>query len=116
MVVIRLTRSGAKKRPFYHVVVADQRKPRDGRFIEQLGHYNPVSKDKNYLRFDLERMTYWINNGAQPSERVGHLMQEFLQLQATQAKAAVTKGTEEPKEAVEAVVAATDVKETTTSE
>lgn len=95
MVVIRLTRGGAKKRPFYHVVVADSRKPRDGRFIEQLGFYSPVGTEKNYLRLDVERVNYWINNGAQPSERVQHLIQEFAQLQATQAQAAVTKEKEE---------------------
>ena len=91
MVVIRLTRGGAKKRPFYHVVVADQRKPRDGRFIEQLGYYNPVKEEKNYLRLDLERVNHWINNGAQPSGRVQYLIKEFAQLQVTQAQAKTAK-------------------------
>lgn len=84
MIVIRLTRGGAKKRPFYHVVVADRRKPRDGRFIEQLGYYNPISKDnkqKDYLNLDVERINYWISSGAQPSPRVQFLIKEFSQLQ-----------------------------------
>lgn len=77
MVVIRLTRGGAKKRPFYHVVVADKRKARDGRFIEQLGFYNPLETEKTNLRLDMERVQYWLNTGAQPSERVAKLIKDF---------------------------------------
>lgn len=74
MVVIRLARGGAKKRPFYQVVVTDKRSPRDGRFIERLGFFNPVAKEgTEALRIDLEAYDAWIAKGAQPSERVAAL-------------------------------------------
>jgi small subunit ribosomal protein S16 len=71
-VVIRLARAGTKKRPFYHVVAADSRSPRDGRFIERLGYFNPLlPKDKEErLRLDLDKVQGWIKKGAQPSDRV----------------------------------------------
>jgi small subunit ribosomal protein S16 len=71
-VVIRMARAGTKKRPFYHVVVADSRAPRDGRFIERLGHFNPLlPKDKTErLKLDLDKVKAWIAKGAQPSDRV----------------------------------------------
>jgi small subunit ribosomal protein S16 len=71
-VVIRMARAGTKKRPFYHVVVADSRAPRDGRFIERLGHFNPLlPKDKaERLKLDLDKVKAWIAKGAQPSDRV----------------------------------------------
>ncbi len=70
--VIRLARAGTKKRPVYHIVVADSRAPRDGRFIERLGYFNPLlPKDKSErLKFDLEKTQAWIKKGAQPSDRV----------------------------------------------
>src|SRR5262250_2688036 len=70
--VIRLARAGTKKRPFYHVVVADSRAPRDGRFIERLGYFNPLlPKEKTErLKLDLEKVKAWIAKGAQPSDRV----------------------------------------------
>lgn len=75
MVSIRLSRSGAKKRPFYHLVVTDSRNRRDGRYIERLGFFNPVAKgQEETLRVDLERADYWIGQGAQPSERVAKLL------------------------------------------
>ena len=75
MVVIRLSRAGAKKRPFYHIVVTDKRSPRDGRFIERLGHFNPIAAGKEVgLVFDLSRAHYWIEKGAQPSDRVKQLI------------------------------------------
>ena len=74
MVRIRLTRMGAKKRPFYRVVVADARSPRDGRFIEQLGYYNPMTKPKT-LELKLDRVDYWLGVGASPSETVGRLIE-----------------------------------------
>lgn len=75
MVVIRLSRSGAKKRPFYHIVVADKARSRDGRFIEQLGYYNPIAAGKDIrLTLNSERLKYWISNGAQASDRVKHLV------------------------------------------
>lgn len=75
MVVIRLSRGGAKKRPFYHIVVADKRNSRDGRFIESIGYFNPIASGKDVrLTINLERAQYWISNGAQPSDRVKHLI------------------------------------------
>jgi small subunit ribosomal protein S16 len=70
--VIRLARAGTKKRPIYHVVVADNRAPRDGRFIERLGYFNPLlPKEKTErLRLDLEKVQAWMKKGAQPSDRV----------------------------------------------
>jgi|GEM_PF-248698 len=87
MVVIRLTRGGAKKSPFYHVVVTDKRKPRDGSFIERVGYYNPTIKntDNKYgLNLELARINYWIDNGAQPSDRVKYLIRSFVKLQQSQ--------------------------------
>lgn len=75
MVVIRLARGGAKKKPFYHVVVADQRFAQGGRFIERLGFFNPVAKGKEpALRLDRARVQHWLENGAQPSQRVTTLI------------------------------------------
>ncbi len=75
MVSIRLSRGGAKKKPFYHIVVTDSRNRRDGRYIERLGFFNPVAVGKaEELRLDLERAEYWIGQGAQPSPRVAKLM------------------------------------------
>ena len=70
--VIRLARAGTKKRPVYHIVVADSRAPRDGRFIERLGYFNPLlPKEKTErLKFDLEKAQAWMKKGAQPSDRV----------------------------------------------
>jgi small subunit ribosomal protein S16 len=70
--VIRLARAGTKKRPVYHIVVADSRSPRDGRFIERLGHFNPLMpKEKTErLKFDVEKAQEWMKKGAQPSDRV----------------------------------------------
>ena len=73
MVRIRLTRRGAKKRPFYRVVAADQQAPRDGRFIEQLGYYNPMV-DPSEIKLDLERIDYWVGQGAQPTDTVKMLI------------------------------------------
>ena len=71
-VVIRMARAGTKKRPFYHIVVADSRSPRDGRFIERLGYFNPLlPKDKTErLKLDLDKVKSWMTKGAQPSDRV----------------------------------------------
>lgn len=75
MVSIRLSRAGAKKRPFYHLVVTDSRNRRDGRYIERLGFFDPVGNDdQENLRIDLERIDYWITQGAQPSDRVSSLI------------------------------------------
>jgi small subunit ribosomal protein S16 len=72
-VVLRLMRAGAKKRPFYRIVAADSRRQRDGRFIEILGHYNPIAKPHT-LVIEKERAEAWIANGAQPSEQVASLL------------------------------------------
>lgn len=75
MVVIRLARGGAKKRPFYNVVVSDARERRDGRFIERLGYYNPMAAaNEQGLRLALERVTYWTGVGAQVSPTVARLI------------------------------------------
>lgn len=77
MVAIRLARGGAKKSPFYHVVVTDSRNRRDGRYIERVGFYNPVARGQDVrLRLDRERMNHWIGHGAQMSETVARLMKE----------------------------------------
>ncbi|MES1926794.1 30S ribosomal protein S16 [Salinisphaera sp. T31B1] len=78
MVKIRLQRGGAKKRPFYHIVVTDQRYARDGRYIERLGFFNPVAIGGEVpLRLDVERVEYWKGQGAQLSERVTNLVKFF---------------------------------------
>ena len=77
MLTIRLARSGAKKRPFYHVSVADSRMPRDGRFVERVGYYNPIASGQEIrLELDIERIDYWIGQGAQPSDRVLNLLKQ----------------------------------------
>lgn len=74
-VKIRLKRMGAKRSPFYRVVVADSRYPRDGRFIEQVGTYNPMT-DPTTTEFDAEKIKKWIGNGAQPTDTVKRLLKE----------------------------------------
>ena len=76
MVKIRLHGMGAKKAPFYRVVVADSRAPRDGRFIEELGTYNPMA-ESDKLNVDAERVKYWISNGAQPTDTVRGLLKKI---------------------------------------
>ena len=77
MLTIRLARAGAKKRPFFHITVADSRKPRDGRFIERVGFFNPISKGKEVrLEIDQERLDYWLSQGANISDRVKTLIKE----------------------------------------
>ena len=75
MVVIRLARGGAKKRPFYHVVVTDSRNPRDGSYIERLGYFNPIATGgETRFHVDQARLSHWLTVGAQPSERVEALI------------------------------------------
>ena len=77
MVTIRLARAGSKKRPFYHVVVADARRARDGRYIERLGYFNPVARgNEESLKLELDRIQHWIGQGAQPSDRVKSLLKQ----------------------------------------
>ena len=74
MVKIRLHRVGAKKAPFYRVVVADSRAPRDGRFIEEIGTYDPSGDNGSKIKVDMDRVNYWIANGAQPTDTVRGLI------------------------------------------
>ena len=77
MVIIRLARGGAKKSPFYNVVVADSRNRRDGRFIERVGFFNPIAKEGHEgLRLNSERIAFWQSNGAQLSDRVALLVKQ----------------------------------------
>lgn len=77
MVTIRLSRGGAKKRPFYHVVVADSRSRRDGKYIERIGFFNPIARGGEVrLRIDGERANYWLGTGAKASDRVASLLKE----------------------------------------
>lgn len=83
MVVIRLARSGSKKRPFYYLSVADSRNARDGRFIERVGFFNPVARgQEERLRVSLDRVDYWVGKGAQTSDRVTQLLKEYRKAQS----------------------------------
>ena len=105
MVVIRMKRAGAKKRPFYRVVVADSRSPRDGRYIEQLGYYDPLT-DPATFKVDTDKFAKWIRNGATPSESVGVMMAKHAPealrpapLITPEVAAAVTAPTKEERKA-----------------
>ena len=74
-VKMRLKRMGAKKAPFYRIIVADSRSPRDGKFMDEVGYYNPVA-DPVVLKVDSEKAKYWLSNGAQPSETVRTLLKK----------------------------------------
>lgn len=77
MLKIRLARTGATKKPFYHIVVADSRSPRDGRSVERLGYFNPLATGQDVeLELNLDRIDYWVGNGAQVSERVESLIKQ----------------------------------------
>jgi small subunit ribosomal protein S16 len=79
MVTIRLSRGGAKKRPFYHIVVTDSRNKRDGRFIERLGFFNPSAKGaEEPIRINHERVEHWLSQGAKASERVASLLKKSV--------------------------------------
>jgi len=85
MVTIRLSRTGAKKRPFYHIVVTDSRNPRDGRYIERVGFFNPIATGgEERLRVEQARVQHWVSQGAQLSDRVAQLVKQA----AKQAEAA----------------------------
>lgn len=84
MVRIRLSRGGATKRPFYHIVVTDRRNRRDGRYIERLGFFNPVASGaEERLKVDLERADYWLAQGAQASDRVVSLLKQYRAVSAS---------------------------------
>ncbi|MGO3345372.1 MAG: 30S ribosomal protein S16 [Marinomonas sp.] len=77
MVTIRLSRGGSKKRPFYHLNVADSRRARDGRYIERLGFFNPIARgQEERLRIDLDRVNHWVSQGAQLSDRAAQLIKD----------------------------------------
>ena len=78
MVRIRLSRGGAKKRPYYHIVVMDQRDRRDGRSLERIGSYDPALETQDRIKIDIERLNYWVSKGAQISERVKYLKKYSL--------------------------------------
>lgn len=83
MVVIRLARSGAKKRPFYHLVATDKRSRRDGRYIERLGYYNPIAAGgETKLHINGDRIEYWLSVGAQLSDRAASLYKDFQKEEA----------------------------------
>ena len=85
MVVIRLSRGGVRKRPFYHIVVADKQRSRDGRFIERIGYFNPIAAGKDVrLTINMERAQHWIGNGAQASDRVKYLIKSYQKVAAEQ--------------------------------
>ncbi|CBA15469.1 30S ribosomal protein S16 [Xanthomonas albilineans] len=86
MVKIRLTRGGAKKRPFYHIIVTDVRSARDGRNIERLGYYNPVAQGAEpRVVLDMARVEHWVSNGAQLTDKVRNLCKEATKAQAVAA-------------------------------
>lgn len=83
MVKIRLTRGGAKKRPFYHIIVTDSRSARDGRNIERVGYYNPVAAgNEKRVELNVERVQHWIGNGAQLTDKVADLYKQAVKAQA----------------------------------
>ncbi|MGD8976533.1 MAG: 30S ribosomal protein S16 [Gammaproteobacteria bacterium] len=100
MVTIRLTRGGAKKRPFYHIVVTDSRNRRDGRYIERLGFFNPVAKGKEQkLSIDLERVDHWVGKGAQTSDRVAELVKSWRKSQGKDGGKTPSGGKDEAEKA-----------------
>ena len=116
---IRLARGGSKKRPFYRVVAADSRMPRDGRFIEKLGTYNPLlPKDsEERVKLNMERVQYWLDQGAQPSDRVSRFLEAAGVLakkernnpeKAVPGKKAQERAEEKAAKAAEATPRATD--------
>jgi small subunit ribosomal protein S16 len=91
---IRLARGGAKKRPHYSIVASDSRMPRDGRFLEKLGTYDPMlaKDDEGRIKMDLERVKYWLSQGAQPTDRVARFL-EAAGVMPKAARANLKKGT-----------------------
>ncbi|MDX1838515.1 30S ribosomal protein S16 [Legionella taurinensis] len=85
MVVIRLSRGGAKKRPFYHMVVTDSRRRRDGNYIERIGYYNPVARGQEIpLHVEMDKLAHWQSVGAQLSDRVSQLIKQHKKSQAAE--------------------------------
>jgi small subunit ribosomal protein S16 len=96
-VSIRLRREGAKNRPYYRIVVADNRSPRDGKFIEIIGTYDPKQTGQN-SSFDVERAEYWINRGAQPSDTVRSLIKKQKKARSTEPTSQAAQDSSEPGE------------------
>lgn len=93
MVVIRLARGGSKKNPFYHIVVTDKRMPRDGRFIERVGYYNPMARGHDIrLHIEKDRIAYWLSQGAATSLRVKHLCKQLEKSSEEAQKGGLRKG------------------------
>ena len=111
MLAIRMTRHGAKKRPFFHIVVADSRSPRDGRFIEKLGTYNPLLPREHEQRvtLDKERIAHWLKVGAQPSDRVAKFLSQAELMQPRERRDQTKKPVPRAK-AQERLKAAADAK------
>ncbi|SLN14410.1 30S ribosomal protein S16 [Oceanibacterium hippocampi] len=113
---IRLTRMGAKKRPYYRIVVADSRSPRDGRYLESIGRYDPMldKSDETRVQFDEERVKYWLGHGAQPTDRVAAFLGKagliatptFNNPEKAKPKAKAQERLKEQQEAAEAKAAA----------
>ena len=117
MVTIRLARHGGKKKPFYHVTVAERSAKRDGRFIERLGFYNPVARGREEeLRIDLGRLDYWLSTGAQPTDRVRQLVGRWRKAAAEQALAAAADDAEPSVEAETSAATETSVGDETSAE
>ena len=118
MVIIRLARSGAKKNPYYFITVADERRQRDGKFIERLGFFNPSASGKEErLRIDLDKLNEWVAKGAQLSERVQFLVKEAnLSPEELQAKLDAKKAKAEAKKAVIEAKLAKEAEEKATEE
>ena len=105
MVKIRLARAGAKKRPFFHITVADSRRARDGKFIERVGFYNPIARGKEVrLEINLDRIDYWVSQGAEVSDRVTNLIKQNSETpEQTEARIAKKEKKREAKRARKAV-------------
>ncbi len=89
MVKIRLARGGSKKRPFYHIVVSDERKPRDSGYIERIGYFNPMARGQEVrLKVETDRVEYWQSQGAKPTDRVKALIKEAAKAAASKQQAA----------------------------
>ncbi len=107
MVKIRLARHGSKKRAYYHIVVADSERKRDGRFLEQVGTYNPALPDEK-IRMNLDRVDHWLGVGAQPTDRARKLINAFRRLDGTNAEALEAAAAEAVAEEAPAAEAAAE--------
>jgi small subunit ribosomal protein S16 len=98
MVKIRLRRMGAKRNPYYRIVIADSKSPRDGRFIEEIGTYNPLTSPSE-INIDVERAEYWVKNGAQPTDTVRALLKKAGAIKADTSEAVSAKESDAPEKA-----------------